>query len=250
MKQAAELKEHVLAAVRRSPSPVRGAVRREALGVLLAGLAVAVALFFAAGGVHHALGRPAWFLGASSALWAAVALLALRAAWRGGIAFGAGSLRSLAVVVVGAPAVLLLASLAFAEVAPALLTVERSDDAPLELPTVTVERSDDAPRGIHRLHAGPDLPCFALTLGAAAFPLIGLSRVRRSSDPMHPVASGAALAVACGALAGVMVDLWCPVAAPRHVLVGHILPIGLLAAAGAAVGARVIAMRPRHRFSA
>ncbi len=222
MKQAAELKEHVLAAVRRSPSPVRGAVRREALGVLLAGFAVAIALFFAAGGVHHALGRPAWFLGASSALWAAVALLALRAAWRGGIAFGAGSLTSLAVVVVGAPAVLLLASLAFAEVDPALL----------------------------RRHVEPDLPCFALTLAAAAFPLIGLSRARRSSDPMHPVASGAALAVACGAFAGVMVDLWCPVAEPRHVLVGHILPIGLLAVLGAAVGARVIAMRPHHRFSA
>jgi hypothetical protein len=222
MKQAAELKEHVLAAVRRSPSPVRGAVRREAVGVLLAGFAVAIALFFAAGGVHHALGRPAWFLGASAALWAAVALLALRAAWRGGIAFGAGSLTSLAAVVVGAPAVLLLSSLAFAEVDPALL----------------------------RLHPEPDMPCFAMTLAAAAFPLIGLSRARRSSDPMHPVASGAALAVACGAFAGVMVDLWCPVAAPRHVLVGHILPLGLLAVLGAAVGARVIAMRPQHRFSA
>jgi hypothetical protein len=222
MKPPAELKEHVLAAIRRSPSPVRGAVRREALGVLLAGVAVATALFFAAGGAHHALGRPAWFVGASSALWAAVALLALRAAWRGGIAFGAGSLTSLAVVVVGAPAVLLLASLAFAEGDPALL----------------------------RPHTGPDLPCFALTLAAAVVPLIGLSRARRSSDPMHPVASGAALAVASGAFAGVMVDLWCPVAAPRHVLVGHILPIGLLAVLGAAVGARVIAMRPRHRFSA
>jgi hypothetical protein len=192
------------------------------VGVLLAGFAVAIALFFAAGGVHHALGRPAWFLGASAALWAAVALLALRAAWRGGIAFGAGSLTSLAAVVVGAPAVLLLSSLAFAEVDPALL----------------------------RLHPEPDMPCFAMTLAAAAFPLIGLSRARRSSDPMHPVASGAALAVACGAFAGVMVDLWCPVAAPRHVLVGHILPLGLLAVLGAAVGARVIAMRPQHRFSA
>jgi hypothetical protein len=223
MQQAAELKERVVAAIRRSPSPVRSAVRREARGVLLAGLAVATTLFFAAGGMHHALGRPAWFLGASLTLWAAVALVALRAAWRGGIAFGAGSLTSLAVVVVGAPAVLLVASLAFAEVDPALT----------------------------RLHSqSVSLHCFALTLAAAAFPLVGLSRARRSSDPMHPVASGAALGVACGAFAGVMVDLWCPVAAPSHVLVGHILPIGVLALLGAAVGARVIAMRPRHRLSA
>lgn len=221
MKQAPELKERVLAAIQRSPSPVRSTVRREARGALLAGLAVATALFFAAGGVHHALGRPAWFLGTSSALWAAVALFALRAAWRGGVAFGAGSLTSLVVVAVGAPAVLLVASLTFAEIDPALL----------------------------QLHAeGVELPCFALTLAAAAFPLLGLSRARRASDPMHPVASGAALGVACGAFAGVMVDLWCPVATPRHVLVGHILPIGLLALLGATVGARVIAMRPQHRL--
>jgi len=44
----------------------------------------------------------------------------------------------------------------------------------------------------------------------------------------------------------VMVDLWCPVAAPRHVAVGHVLPMGVLALFGAALGARVIAMRSRH----
>ena len=47
-----------------------------------------------------------------------------------------------------------------------------------------------------------------------------------------------------------MVELWCPVAAPRHVLVGHVLPLGVLALLGATFGARVIAMRPRPRLSA
>jgi hypothetical protein len=223
MQQAAELKERVLEAVRRTPSPLRSEAQHEARRVLLATIAVAATLFFAVDGVHHSLGRPHWFLAASLGLWGAVALLALRAAWRGGVTFGSGSLTSLATVIVGAPAVLLFASLLLSRWDPALM----------------------------RLHSEQrSLHCFALTLAAAACPLVGLSMARRSSDPMHPVASGSALGVACGACAGVMVDLWCPVAAPRHVLVGHILPMGVLALFGAALGARVIAMRHRHRLSA
>jgi hypothetical protein len=223
MKQAAELKERVLDAVRRTPSPLRSEAQYEARRVLLAAIAVGTTLFFAVDGVHHSLGRPHWFLAASLGLWGAVALLALRAAWRGGVTFGSGSLTSLATVIVGAPAVLLFASLLLPHWDPALMQLHPQQ------------------RSLH---------CFALTLAAAACPLAGLSRVRRSSDPMHPVASGSALGVACGACAGVMVDLWCPAAAPRHVLVGHILPMGVLALFGAALGARVIAMRHRHRLSA
>lgn len=223
MKQAAELKERVLEAVRRIPSPLRSEAQHEARRVLLATITVVTTLFFAVDGVHHSMGRPRWFLAASLGLWGAVALLALRAAWRGGVTFGSGSLTSLATVIVGAPAVLLLASLLLSRWDPALMGLHPEQ------------------RSLH---------CFALTLAAAACPLVGLSRVRRSSDPMHPVASGSALGVACGACAGVMVDLWCPVAAPRHVLVGHILPMGVLALFGAVLGARVIAMRHRHRLSA
>jgi hypothetical protein len=91
----------------------------------------------------------------------------------------------------------------------------------------------------------PWVHCFAMTIAAAVCPLVGLARARRSSEPTHPMTSGAALAVASGACAGVVVDLWCPVAAPRHVLLGHIFPMGLLALVGAMVGARVMAMRPR-----
>ncbi len=73
--------------------------------------------------------------------------------------------------------------------------------------------------------------------------MLGLMLVRRGSDPVHPAATGAALGAACGACAGVMVELWCPVGAPRHVAVGHILPIVVVAILGASVGARFIAMR-------
>jgi hypothetical protein len=219
MKQAAELKERVLDAVRRTPSPLRSEARREARRVMLATIVIVAALFFVVGGVDHSLGRPAWFLACSLGLWGVVALVALRGAWRGGVAFGAGSLTSLATVIVGAPAVLLVASLLLLRWDPALVQIHP-------------ERQS--------------LHCFAMTLAAAAYPLVGLSRARRSSDPMHPIASGSALGVACGACAGVMVDLWCPVAAPRHLLLGHVLPMGVLALFGAALGARVIAMRHRH----
>ena len=190
--------------------------------MLLATLAVSAVLFFAVDGVHHALGRPAWALVASVALWGVVALVSLRAAWRGGVSFGAGSLTSLAIVTVSAPAVLLAMYLAFVRIDPRLAH-------------------------LHSDRLG--LNCFALTLAAAACPLAGLSLARRSSDPLHPMASGAALGVGCAALGGVLVALWCPVATPRHILVGHVLPMGVLASIGAMLGARVIAMRPGRRLS-
>lgn len=222
MHPPAELKERVLASVRQAPSPLRSAARRESRGVLVAAFAVAVMLFFAVDGMHHAQGRPAWVVAASVALWAVVAVCALRAAWRGGVAFGAGSITSLATAVVAPPALLLAASLAFVRIDPELAL-------------------------LHSERIG--LKCFGMILAAAACPLVGLSRARRSSDPLHPVASGAALGVASGVCGGVMVGLWCPVAAPMHVLVGHILPMGALALIGGALGARVIAMRPRRRLS-
>ncbi len=223
MNQAAELKERVLASVRRVPSPVRSQGRREARWVLAASLGVSIAVFFATGGAPHAIGRPAWLFAASALVWGTVAYVSLSTAWRAGIALGASSVTSLAMVIVGAPSVLLVASLAFVWIDPALA------------------------------HVRPEcawLHCFLLTLAGAACPILGLSRARRSSEPTHPIASGSALGVACGACAGVMVNLWCPDAAPRHVLIGHILPMGLLALLGAMLGARVMAMRSRQRLSA
>jgi hypothetical protein len=223
MNEPVELKERVLAAVRRTPSPVRSEARRQARVVVGLGLVVAVGLFFVAGGPRHAAGRSTWVLAVSVASWAAVGSGALAAAWRGGVTFAAGSFASLASVVVGAPALLLVAAVVLAQMAP-------------EVAFVHPERIG--------------LRCFVLTLVAALGPLVGLSGARRSSDPLHPIASGAALGVACAACAGVMVTLWCPVASPRHVLTGHILPMGVLAGVGALLGARVIAMRSGSHSSA
>ena len=61
------------------------------------------------------------------------------------------------------------------------------------------------------------------------------------------IAGGAALGVASGACAGLMVILWCPVAAPVHMAIGHVLPIVALAMIGSVLGHHVIALRARVR---
>jgi len=213
-----DLKARVLESTRAARSPPRRASQLHAWLVLPSSVIVAAALFFAFDGLHHGEGRPSWFYVASSLGWMAVAALSLWAAFgRGGSALGR-SRTWLTAVVVGTPALLFAMMFAFAVVHP----------------EVTL---------LHPERLG--LKCLGLTLAGAVFPLLALAFVRRGSDPVHPVATGAALGAACGAAAGVMVELWCPVAAPRHVAVGHILPIAIVSLFGAMMGARVIAMRSR-----
>jgi hypothetical protein len=87
--------------------------------------------------------------------------------------------------------------------------------------------------------------CFALTLAFALGPLILVASARRETDPTHPVSRGAALGVAAGMYAATMVDLWCPVGYPSHILLGHALPVALLGLLGLWVGHRLLAIRSR-----
>jgi hypothetical protein len=183
--------------------------------VLPAGVVVAASIFFAFGGVSHGQGRPTWFYLASTLGWAAVATLsAWGALGRGGSATGRAK-AWLWAVAVGTPALLFAMMFAFAFFSPEVTR-------------------------IHPERLG--LKCMGLTVAAAAFPLVALLTVRQGSDPVHPAATGGALGAACGASAGVMVEMWCPVAAPMHVLVGHICPIALLTVLGALLGARLLKM--------
>jgi hypothetical protein len=213
-----ELKARVLDAARAAPSATRTASLAFSWLVLPSSIIVAAALFFAFDGVNHGEGRPLWFYFASSIGWAAVAALSMWGAlMRGGSAIGRPRAWLLSVTV-GTPAVLFAMMFGFAVVHP-------------EVTALNPERLG--------------LKCLGLTVAAAAFPLLALALVRRGSDPVHPIATGAALGAACGASAGVMVEMWCPVAAPRHVLVGHVAPMIIMALVGAALGARLIAMRSR-----
>jgi hypothetical protein len=72
----------------------------------------------------------------------------------------------------------------------------------------------------------------------AAFALRWLGR-----DPSHPRTTGAALGIVAGASTAVLVDLWCPVAYVPHLLLGHLLPMAVLALIGAIVGHFAFAVR-------
>ena len=122
----------------------------------------------------------------------------------------------LTTVAVGTPALLLAASLALGRLWPGTGSADTSAGA---------------------------LPCLALTFAAAAYPLAGMLTLRRSTDPLHPIAGGAALGAASGACGGVMVTWWCPLSDAAHVLSAHVLPVAALAIIGAVAGDRMLAMR-------
>lgn len=85
--------------------------------------------------------------------------------------------------------------------------------------------------------------CLRLSLSMGVFPLLAMALIRRNTDPNHPRMTGATLGVAAGACAWVFTDLWCPVAYVPHLLLGHVLPITLLAAGGALLGHWLIGVR-------
>ena len=99
----------------------------------------------------------------------------------------------------------------------------------------------------HATYADPfvrrGIRCFALTAMTAPCPFAALAFASRRVEPRHPGTAGAALGAVAGAWAAVMVELWCPLSAQAHVLVGHVLPLFALALGGAAVGARIFRLR-------
>ena len=213
---SSDLKARILAAASTMPSATRQSSRNATWLVLPASMLVAAAIYFAFDGIEHGKGRPVGFYVACAAGWAAVGSLSTWAALgRGASAVGRPS-RWLFAVACGTPALLFAMMFALGAAFPELTT-------------------------LHAERVG--FKCFGLTLAAAAFPLVGLLGVRRGSDPVHPTATGAALGAACGAAAGVMVEMWCPVSAPRHVAIGHIAPIVVLALVGAGLGRTMLAMK-------
>jgi hypothetical protein len=218
-----DLKARILAAARATRSSTRATSRAQSWAVLIGGVALASALFFAFDGPQHGEGRAPWFYAASVGGWSAIAALSAWAAFsRGRSAVGHPRSRLIAVAV-GTPVALFAMMLAFA----------------IAHPEVTL---------LHPERLG--LKCLRLSLAAGSVPLLALALVRRRSDPVHPAAAGAALGAACGASAGVMVEMWCPVATPAHVAIGHILPIVVLALAGLGLGRLFIGIRnpPNRRL--
>jgi hypothetical protein len=214
-------KARLMAAIQRSPSQTRRAARVWTWLILPAGAIIAAAIYFAFHGPEHGRGRATWFYVACAVSWTAVAVVSLFGALGRSGTSSWRSRSALLAFALGTPAALFATMFAFAVIDPEVTR-------------------------IHPEKLG--YWCLGLTLAAAAFPLVALLYARRESDPVHPAFTGAALGSACGAAAGIMVELWCPVAAPRHVAFGHILPIVVLAALGASLGARILGLRrPRRR---
>jgi hypothetical protein len=198
-------KARVLAAVAAAPSPTRFEGRRRGVALLLASVALALAVFEGAGGLEHAAGRPLWITLTISGGWglfcAALSWVVLR---RGRSTLGPK------------PSVVLVAALA--------------------TPVVLVA-------WMHAFHGAYLEPfvkvgwrCLGYNVAMAMPPLGSLFVLRRGSEPRSPWALGAALGAVCGAWAGMLVDLWCPLTNLPHLLVGHVLPLGLLVALGALLG--------------
>ena len=208
-----ELKRRVLSAVHTEPAPTRSAVRRR--GWLTFGVCAAIALaIFAWAGGARIYDRPGLLVVWTSVGW----IVAASAAAALGVARGRSMLgRSTAAL-----AVLLVA------LPPALLAWKIGVTAPF---------------GADMTAPWPGRPgfrCLGLSLAMAAPLLVALFVMRRGSDPVHTGIAGAVLGVTAGVAAGALVDLWCPVAHLPHVLLGHILPLVLVALIGAWVGRRLL----------
>ncbi len=214
----AELKARVLAAAAEERALTRRqVVRRETL-LLVGSLAVQLFIFFAFGGVRLD-GRAA-----PCALGTAIggALIAGAAAW---VSLQRG--RSM----LGRPRAWLMAVIVL---------------VPVALFGWKILWSAQYAGALGALPGRLGYRCFGLSLGLAVVPLTAFLWARRSSDPTHPRVLGAAAGVAIGASSWTLVDCWCPVAHPAHLLLGHVLPLVLLALLGMILGGSVIAVRGRR----
>jgi hypothetical protein len=82
--------------------------------------------------------------------------------------------------------------------------------------------------------------CLSLSIATGALPLFAALITWRHTEPLTPKATGAAFGAGAGLASAVLVDLWCPVSYLPHLLLGHLLPIAILAGVGALVGGRLL----------
>jgi hypothetical protein len=213
MTPAPDLKRRVLAAVESAPALTQRAVRQRGWVTFAVCAVIALAIFAEAGGIRTS-GRPDLLV-----VWTCVGwIVAASAAAALGVARGRSMLgRSSSALVV------LIVAL------------------PLALPAWKIGVS--ALFGPQMTVAWPGRPgfrCLGLSLAMAAPLLLAFVVIRRRSDPVHPGIAGAVLGITAGVAAGTLVDLWCPIAYLPHVLLGHILPLVVVASVGAWVGRRLL----------
>jgi hypothetical protein len=222
---SSHLKARIVHAAKLEAAPTRATARRDTWLIVAAAVLFAAALFFWLGGVHIGDARtgiperPLTFVCGTVIGWSAIAAVAMWMAFSRGKSMLGRRASVLLVVAIMTPAILFGWMLLWNAQYPQTMAV----------------------------YVGrPGFKCLSFTLAMTGWPLVALSYVRRERNPVAPTASGAARGVAMGALAGIVVDLWCPIAGPAHVLVGHISPILLLMVLGAVVGKLLTGVRLRR----
>lgn len=215
---SAELRARVLAAANAEPAPTRSAgFARRAAAVAVAMALSALVLAYIGGPMPD--GRPVGYFVVIASLWTVVVLAAT---WMG-VARGRSMLgrpTSLRVVVtILTPAALVLATLVVGLLWPATLAE----------PSTMQDH------------------VFCMELGSlmAIAPLIAFALVRRGSDPVAPRLTGAALGAAAGAWGGLFIELRCGHASVEHVVVGHVVPVVVMALLGAIIAGSVVSVRHR-----
>ena len=216
-------KQRLLAAVRAAPSPTRQSARRAALAVLGVAAGLSLAVFLGSGALRRTPRPPlSSLLSSLGALPIAMGAL-VTAGRRGRSMLGR------------APPLLWAVLLAV----PYLLLGERLGMAALVGAWIPSPPGAAASSGL----TPSALDCGLLLLSVALPPLCGLAWLRRDSEPRQPGTVGAALGVAAGAAAWVLLDLRCAGVEPRHLLLGHVLPLLALGLLGEGLGHLLLSVR-------
>jgi hypothetical protein len=208
-----DLKGRILTAVQAEPAPARTAVRQRAWLTLAISALVALGIFLEFGGIRTG-SRPSMLVVGTCLGWGVAAGVAAAIGVARGRSMLGRSTATLAVLIVVVPIALLAWKIA------------------VTMPFGPVMMAPWPAR--------PGVRCLGLTLAIAAPLLIALVVLRHRSDPVHPAIAGAALGITAGVASGALVDLWCPIAYVPHVLLGHILPLFLVATFGAWAGRRFL----------
>ena len=216
MSVSPDVKGRVLAEIARAPAPTRRDVWRSIAMLLACGVAGAIAVFLAKGGLRPT-GRPPLLIALTSLGTAVISGVAM---WflftRGRTMLG----RPRAFLVWTA----LLGTFGF-------LSWKYGVSLVFDMTARFPER--------------PGFRCLALSVATGALPLCAALIAARRSVPLRSGTMGAAFGAGAGLGSAVLVDLWCPVAHLPHLLLGHVLPIVVLAGVGALIGSQVLRLTRR-----
>jgi hypothetical protein len=208
-----DLKARLLAATRAAPAPTRSSESKRAAALVTAAVLVSTVVFLANGGVRIT-GRPAALLTGTVAGTAAIAALTIWVAvGRGGAMVGRARSWLVTAVIV----------------------------SPVALLAWKIYWSAQFDHGLAAWPSRLGLRCLGMSMSMGALPLVALLFTRRGTDAVHPGHAGMGIGVALGLAVASFVDAWCPVAYVPHLLLGHILPLALLGAAGLWLGKKILA---------